>query len=84
MKPNQCVLCGGVIADRGGCNPSPLATEGKCCHYCNANKVQPTRMWLAGMVRRVNGFDAESNEQTATVLMTLSAGIRDRIVNLQG
>lgn len=51
IAPKPCVLCGGPIKppidlttglpcegmapDMMGCNPWPLAEEGKCCHECD-------------------------------------------------
>lgn len=39
-----CVLCGTRVAEFGN-NPDPLASldDGRCCNYCNANKVIPAR-----------------------------------------
>jgi hypothetical protein len=49
----QCCLCGGLYHHHG-CNPFPLAKEGRCCNACDNLKVTPARieMSLSGGKKR--------------------------------
>jgi len=39
-----CSICGDVLEDTFGNNPSPICEEGRCCNSCNINIVIPERM----------------------------------------
>lgn len=55
----RCCLCGGKI-EKGGCDPYPIAEEGRCCHACNWTVVLPKRIELS---KRENETDVDRDTQ---------------------
>lgn len=52
----RCCICGGKI-EKGGCDPYPIAEEGRCCHACNWTVVIPKRIELSKQDNERTGKD---------------------------